>query len=77
MKLDTYKTKSFKLSRYKYIEFQLSRWSDSKLFGLQTWVRRKTDHPGIAIFITLFYYELSIDFYDSRHWKEICVSKKD
>lgn len=71
MKLNTYKNKYFTLSKNKTLEFQLSRWEESPLFGFTWSLRRKVDHPGFSIYLTLFGYEFSVEYYDVRHWDEI------
>ena len=71
MKHNTFKCKAILLSKNKAVEFQLSRWKDSPLFGFKANLRRKQDHPGLEVCITLFYHEFRVDFYDGRHWEEI------
>lgn len=74
MKIDSYICKSWSLSKNKAIEFQFSRWRDAPLFDVDYWYRTKQDHPGLEFGITLFKYELHIDFYDKRHWNEkLCI----
>lgn len=58
-----------KLRGSKFVEFQVSRWPESRMFDFYFWNRKKgvSDHHGFDIDITLFYHEFRISFYDSRH----------
>lgn len=77
MKPNTYHCKYFSLSKYKGIEFQLSRWEDSPMFDFTIWIRRKgkTDHHGVEVCLTLFHHEFRVDFYDGRHVEDITGEK--
>ena len=58
----------FKISKNKGIEFQISRWHDSKYFDASIWHRDSScDHKGLELTLTLFRIEFRVDFYDHRH----------
>jgi len=68
MKPDSYKCWNLQVWRNKSIEFQVSRWRESKRFDFSLWRRRRTDHAGIELCVTVFGIEFRVDFYDHRHW---------
>lgn len=76
MKINSFKCKAVQISTNKVIEFQLSRWAESDCFGFSWWGRKKQDHPGLEVCLTLFYHEFRVDFYDWRHWDVIKTDKK-
>jgi hypothetical protein len=64
----SYFWRSWRLSTHKSVEVQLTRWDSTPRFEVRCDRRRKCDHPGIELSVTLFGYELSIDYHDHRHW---------
>lgn len=62
--------KYISVSKNKSLELQVSRWKDAKFFDYEFFIRRNQDHAGFTMSLTLFYHELSIDFYDNRHLDE-------
>jgi hypothetical protein len=68
MKVDSYHCKALRLSKNKYVEFQISRWQDAKFFEVESRVRGKgEDHSGFTFSFTMFYHEFCFSFYDRRH----------
>lgn len=62
-----YIEKTWKLSKHKLLEVQLSKAGNS-LIGIGfNWTMR-CDHAGLMVDINLFRHFFVINFYDNRHW---------
>ena len=63
--------KYFELKKNKIVEFQIGRWESAQFINWEFYTTsREQDHAGFYASITLFYHELSIHFYDTRHAEE-------
>lgn len=62
-----YIEKSWKLSKNKSLEVQLSKAGKSLIGASFRW-DVKTDHAGVMFDFNLFRYFFVINFYDNRHW---------
>lgn len=66
-KFDNIFCKWYQLTKNKNLEIELLK--DSYLFRFEvSFYPHGRDHGGLQIGLSLFNYELSINFYDSRHW---------
>lgn len=59
--------KNYFLSKNKNLEIQIE--SSDKMFSFN-FFRRKGDHAGFCIEISLFKKDIYITYYDSRHWND-------
>jgi len=66
-KWDKYFSFTKKICKNKYLEIE-GMYENYHLFGFEFKVSFKEDHAGVRLSIKLFFRELSIVFYDSRHW---------
>jgi len=57
---------SRRLAPNKSLEVQLSQWDDMPRFEISC-ERRREDHAGFELCVTVFGYELSVNYYDHRH----------
>ena len=62
-----YIEKTWKLSKHKSLEIQLSKAGNSLIGGSFRW-DAKCDHAGVMLDINLFRHFFVINFYDNRHW---------
>jgi len=58
---------NLQVARHKSIEFQVSRWPDAQMFDVE-YQRRRFDHAGLEICVTVLWHEFRVDFYDHRHF---------
>ena len=56
-----------KVSTFKHLEFEVIK-DNYYLFNVNFEWRRNKDHAGIQARINLFCYEISLMYYDIRHW---------
>lgn len=62
-----YIEKTYRLSKHKSLEIQLSKAGNS-LIGLSVDWSICRDHAGLMIDLSLFRHFFIINFYDNRHW---------
>jgi hypothetical protein len=62
-----YIEKTWRLSKHKSLEVQLSKAGDTLIGGAFRWNIR-CDHAGVLLDLSLFRHFFIINLYDNRHW---------
>lgn len=62
-----YIEKTWKISKHKSLEVQLSKAGNSIIGASFSW-DMKCDHAGVMLDLSLFRHFFIINFYDNRHW---------
>lgn len=65
-KFDNVYCKVFRLSKYKFAEFEVVR--DTVIISFSLKINPRRDHGGICIDFGLLSWGVSFNIYDSRHW---------
>ena len=64
-----YIEKSWKVSKNKTLEVQLSRGGND-IIGFSVRTSTREDHAGVMLDLSLFRHFFIIHFYDNRHWND-------
>jgi hypothetical protein len=64
-----YIEKTWKISKHKSLEIQLSKAGNTLIGGSFDWHTRR-DHAGVMLELNLLRHFFIINFYDNRHWND-------